>query len=223
MAAAALLGLWLSVAGCASIRVTDPARTATEQFLLSQAAEKAVGQLAFQTLRGRRVWVDIQYFAASEQAFVLGELRARLLLAGVQLVPEREQSDIVFEVRSGGVGIDRYDFLLGVPSLTLGAAGPSGAGATPTSPPLSTPELALLKNTYQKGVASVAYVAYWRETGEVVGSSGPYVGRTFRDDWWFFGWGPRTSGDIVTTEPEEPKVKDAPEPEPVPAGTAPPP
>lgn len=176
--------------GCASTRVTNPERTATEQFLLSKAAADAVGQLSFEALRGRDVYVDTLYFAASEQAFVLGELRARMLMGGIQLVERHEEAEVVLEVRSGGVGIDRNDFLLGIPAVPL----------TPVDAPFSTPELAFVKNTYQKGVASVAYIAYWRESGEVVASSGPFIGRTFRDDWWFFGVGPRTRGNIETTE-----------------------
>ncbi|MFG0294222.1 MAG: DUF6655 family protein [Phycisphaerales bacterium JB050] len=186
--------------GCtSSIRVTDPARTATEQFLLSQAAALAVSQLSIENLRGRRVFVDDQYFAAAESAFVLGELRHRLLMGGVQLMPERLTAQIILEVRSGGVGIDRSDYLLGLPSLVL-SAGDDGDN-TSVSTPVSTPELALLKNTNQVGVASVAFVAYWADTGEVVASSGPFIGRTTRDDWWIFGFGPRTVGNIPTTDP----------------------
>ncbi len=186
--------------GCtSSIRVTDPSRTATEQFLLSQAAALAVSQLSVENLRGRRVYVDDQYFAASESAFVLGELRNRLLMSGVQLMPERFTAQIILEVRSGGVGIDRSDYLLGLPALVL-SAGEDGDNAS-LSTPVSTPELALLKNTNQVGVASVAFVAYWSDTGEVVASSGPFIGRTTRDDWWVFGFGPRTVGNIPTTDP----------------------
>lgn len=192
--AAATLG------GCASTRVTDPARTATEQFLLSKAAAEAVNQLSFEALQGRRVYVDTKYFAAAEQAFVLGELRARLLLSGVQLMPEPQLAQVILEVRSGGVGIDRNDFLLGLPSLVLSR----DASVANADIPLSTPELAAVKNLEQRGVASVAYVAYWAETGEIVASSGPYVGRTLRDDWWFFGVGPRTVGDIPTAERGDP-------------------
>lgn len=185
----------LGQAGCATVRVTDPARTATEQFLLSGAASKAVNQLTFETLRGRKVYVDSTYFAASEEKFVLGELRASLLLGGIELVPEYEMADVILEVRSGGVGIDRYDFLLGLPSVLISADPNDGDGDI--SIPFVTPELALLKNIKQLGIASVAYVAYWRDSGEVVAKSGPFVGRSRREDWWFLGWGPRTVGDIA--------------------------
>jgi hypothetical protein len=183
--------------GCTStIRVTDPPRTATEQFLLSKAAAEAVEQLAVEGLAGRRVFVDDRYFAASESAFVLGELRVKLLMGGVELMPSRDAAQIVLEVRSGGVGIDRSDFLLGIPSLLIRAGEDDGVASTP----LATPELAFAKNTHQVGIASVAYVAYWRETGEVVASSGPYIGRTMREDWWLMGFGPRTIGNIPPTD-----------------------
>ncbi len=217
MLAACLMAVVMGTAGgCASARTTDPSRTATEQFLLSQAAGEAVAQLAFDQLRGRRVFVDSTFFAASEQQFVLGELRARLLLSGVELMPTRDEAEIVMEVRSGGVGIDRYDYLLGIPALQLSGVG-DGTGATGNIP-LVTPELAIIKRIEQRGVASVAFVAYWRDSGEVVSNSGPFIGRTLRDDFWFFGIGPRSVGDIPPieppeedrreSEPEEPKRKE---------------
>lgn len=183
--------------GCTStIRTTDPSRTASEQFLLSTAAQRAVEQLSVDGLRGRSVFIDVEYFAASEASFVIGELRAKLMLGGVQLVPTAERAQIVLEVRSEGVGIDRSDFLLGLPSLAFGAGGEE-IGRTP----LATPEFSIVKNINQRGIASVAYIAYWRDTGEVVAASGPFVGRTFREDWWIFGLGQRTVGDIPPTDP----------------------
>jgi len=179
----------LALGACSSIRTTDPARTATEQFLLSKAARDAVDGLSFENLAGRKVFVDSTFFAASDQAFVLGELRAKLLLASVRLVQERNDAEVILEVRSAGVGIDRYDSLVGIAPLPL-ISGVTGAT------PLTTPEVAITKNQDQRGVASVAYVAFWKETGDVVSSSGPTLGRSLRDDWWFFGFGPRTVGDI---------------------------
>lgn len=186
------------VGGCSSIRVTDPPRTATEQFLLSTSASEAVEQLKVESLQGRKVYIETEYFAASEEKFVLGELRAHLLIAGIQLVPSPDDAQVILEVRSGGVGIDREDFLLGVPSVVLSSSTDSDGGL---SVPYRTPEIAFLKNTQQMGFASVAFVAYWKESGEIVAVSGPYIGRSLRDDWWFFGFGPRSLGDIPTIEP----------------------
>lgn len=182
-------------AGCSTVRITDPSRTATEQFLLSGAAAEAVNRLNFDTLRGRTVYVEDGYFGASEKEFVIGLMRARMLLQGVRIAEVRENAEVVLEVRSGGVGIDRYGFLIGLPASVIPASVWTG-NEDGSSYPVATPELSLLKNVDQRALAGVAYVAYWRDTGEVVATSGPYVGRAFRDDWWYFGVGPNSNGDI---------------------------
>ncbi len=183
--------------GCATIRTTDPPRTATEQFLLSGAASRAIDQLSSESLRDRRVFIDTTYLGsaqtANEYAFLVGELRAKLLLSGIRLVPKREEAQVLLELRSGGLGIDRLEYLLGIPALYLPQSGT-------TSVPVATPELAIVKSTKQRGFASVAYVAYWADTGEVVAHSGPFIGRTVREDWWIFGTGPRTVGNIPPAE-----------------------
>jgi hypothetical protein len=186
---------------CATIRVTDPPRAATEQFLQSEAARRAIEQLSAEALRDRKTYIDTQYLISAayptpENLFLVAELRSRLLVGGVRLVDKREQAQVVLEVRSGGIGIDRYEYLLGIPSIYLNR----DVSGTGTQTPLATPELSLIKNTKQKGYASAAFVAYWADTGELVASSGPFVGRTLREDWWILGFGPRTVGNIPPAE-----------------------
>ena len=180
-------------AGCTNLRTTDPARTATEQFLMSEAVNRAIDQLSAVALRDKEVFVSDEFVNRYEDRFLMAELRARLLMSGVRLKDRREQAKIILEVRSGGVGIDRQDYLLGIPAFALSN---SGTGEIP----LVTPEIAIIKNLKQRGFASVAFVAYWAETGELVASSGPFIGRTLREDYWLFGTGPRTVGNIPTTE-----------------------
>ena len=192
----------VALRGCATIRVTDPPRSATEQFLMSEATRKAVEQLSAEALRDRAVYVDTSYLISSaypspENLFYVAELRNKLLLGGVRLMDKREKAQIVLEIRSPGFGIDRLEYLLGLPSVYLSGATEDVAGA---NAPLATPELAIVKSTKQYGFASAAFVAYWADTGELVASSGPFLGRTLREDWWILGFGPRTVGDIPPTE-----------------------
>ncbi len=194
-AAVAVLFAVMVLCGCATQRVTNPERTATEQFLLSEAVTEAVAPLSFDMLHGRRVYVEDRYFGAPEKAFVLGELRAKLLLSGVQVAPDVGAAEIILEVRSPGVGIDRYDSLIGIPAIGATAGTTSAATGVPTAGIL-TPEVAIVKEIKQVSFAGIAYVAYWADTGEVVASSGPSVGRAWRDDWWILGFGPRTLGTI---------------------------
>jgi len=197
-----LLAGWMLVfsGGCATIRVTDPPQTATEQFLMSVAAAKAIDQLATDTLRDRTVYLDSTYLTAATQpipihSYMLGELRAKLLTSGVRLVDRRDKAQIILEVRSQAASVDRLEYLLGLPAFYA----PGGTGVT-QGIAVNTPELALYKSTKQSGYASVAFVAYWASTGELVASSGPYVGRTLREDFFIFGYNARTVGNIPPTE-----------------------
>jgi hypothetical protein len=185
--------------------VTDPPRSATELFLLSGAASEAISQLSADALRDRQVYVETMYLSdarqtATELSFLVGDLRAKLLQSGVRLVDKREQAEVILEVRSGGVGVDRLEFLLGIPASYF--SGLFAAAAT-SGVPISTPELAILKTTRQNGFASVAFVAYVAKTGELIAASGPFIGRTNREDFWIFGTGPRTVGDIPPVQREK--------------------
>jgi hypothetical protein len=188
----------LAVQGCAASRVSDPARSATELFLLNGATSEAVAQLSADALRDRLVWVDVQYLTNAretpvELSFLIADLRAKLLQSGVRLVEKREEAEIILEVRSGGVSVDRLEFILGIPAASIPFVG---------DVPVTTPEFALLKSSRQNGFASIAFVAYVAKTGELIATSGPFVGRTKREDFWIFGTGPRTVGDIPPVERE---------------------
>ena len=189
----------LPLVSCATIRVTDPTRTATEEYLENVATAQAVDQLSTNVLRDRKVYIDSIYLGAAtqpsdEHQYLLGEVRSKLLLSGVRLRDRKDDAEIVLEVRSQGVSVDRVDFLLGLSSANIGGLFTSGVST-------ATPELSILKYTKQLGFSSVAYVAYWTDTGEVVASSGPFIGRTLRNDTWFFGYGPRTTGNIPPAQP----------------------
>jgi hypothetical protein len=189
--------------GCSTVRVTDPYETATQLFLESEATRQAVQQINVSFMRDRKVYVDTTYLSTIREnsevlsfkqtpqpyLFLVAELRARLLLGGARLVESRQEAEVIVEARTGGISVDHEEDLLGLASITI----PTEVVATV---PFTTPELAILKSTKQYGYASVAIVAYWRDTGEIVSSSGPFVGRTNREDYWILGMGPRTVGNI---------------------------
>jgi len=197
-------------AGCSTIRVTDPPRTADEQFLQSVAIREAIGQLSMSALRDRRVFISdefllayddrpigpVESLAEYERMFLMAELRDRMLIEGVELAATRETADIIVEVRSGAIGVNFSEFFLGFP----GVDAPVGEVAVgDVDAPVILPEVAIVRNIKQRGFASVSITAFWRDTGNLVASSGPFVGRTERTDFYFFGIGPRTTGDIPPT------------------------
>lgn len=216
LARIATWGLMLFLAGgCATIRVTNPARTADEEFLLTDSATKAVAQLSLDALRGRRVWVTSEYAFSTtqpyeqafltnevrvpqfENAFLIAELRARLLQLGARLPPSRSDADIILEVRTGALSINRVDFLLGLSSFFLPSTGSSSTSALSI---VSTQNLAIFQSIKQQGYASVAVVAYWKNTGELLALSGPFIGRTYRNDYFIFGYALPAVGNIPPTQ-----------------------
>ena len=211
-----LTAVFFLSSGCATVRVTDPPRTATEQFLISGSITDAVAALSMDGLRDQLVYLETAYLTGDpppssgtrnqiidrtrpnqDLSFLLGELRARMLKEGVRLTETREQATVIVEARTGGVGVDRYEFLLGLPSVAVsGSVGSDAFGSVP----LVTPEFAILKSTRQLAYSSVAFIAYRNKGGELVSQSGPFVGKRLRADYWILGTGPNTVGDIPPAE-----------------------
>ena len=194
------------VLGCAELRTTDPPRTATEQFLVNVASERAVEQMNLSALQDRLVYVSTEYVFGNpsvaeasstliaaeptpDQSYLLGEVRAKLLRDGARLSQKRDEAECIVEVRVQSLGIDRIDYIFGFPGIGLPDSDVSGV-------PVIIPEIALLENLKQKGYSAVAVVAYWRDTGSLITSTPMLIGRTSREDYWIFGVGPNTTGDI---------------------------
>jgi hypothetical protein len=204
----------LAICGCATIRVTDPAETADQLYLESEATRLAVQRISADSLRDRKVFVDTTFLSTLREntqdlsfrqvpqqfLFLVAELRAKLLLSGVRLVDKKEDAEIIVEARTGGISINREDYLFGLSSITVPTEGVA-------SIPFQTPQIALLQSTKQFGFASIAIVAYWRDTGEIVSSSGPFVGRTARKDYWIFGFALQPVGNIPPTQAPLPVTK----------------
>jgi hypothetical protein len=189
-----LILLLCPFAGCTFYRTTDPPITADQQFLISEATIRAVDQLSAVALRDRIVFVDSTYLTGPDHSFLIAEVRARLLVSGVRLTDNKPKAQVILELRSGGIGIDRQYYMVGLPSIALpGTGGPNGS-------PFATPEIAIVKNQKQRGYASVAFVAYLADSGELLASSGPFVGRSNREDYWLLFTGPRATGNVPTVE-----------------------
>lgn len=180
-----LLLLVASLGGCGTLTVSDPARTATEQLLISTACERAVAQ--FETdgvLEGKKVFLDFSRFTSYDKEFATSEIRNFFASKGAALVASQPDSELSVEVRAGALSINRRDWLFGMPSIMLPGA-------------LSLPALPLIRTIEQKGVGKLAFYVYETSTGRYVLGGGPYVGKARRKHWWLFGLGLGRSGDIA--------------------------
>lgn len=176
------------VVGCGTTKWSDTARTATEQLLLSTAVDRAIGNIDFSPLSNKFVYLDTQYLECTDSKYVVSTLRQHMLAEGCVLMPDAESADYVVEARSGAVGTDHHDVLIGIPAISV----PSGMTGMPTG----IPEIPFAKSTAQTGVAKIACFAYNRETGQAIWQSGVYPVVSTAKDSWFLGTGPFQRGTI---------------------------
>ncbi|HEV3343721.1 MAG TPA: DUF6655 family protein [Pirellulales bacterium] len=176
-------------AGCGTTRWSDTARTATEQLILSTAIDRAIDNIDFRPLTGRYVFLDQSYLDCVDKGYVISTLRQHMLSEGCVLTADAASADYVVEVRSGAIGTDHHDVLIGVPAISMPGAGVTGV-------PSAIPEIPFAKTTAQKGIAKIACFAYNRETGQAVWQSGVFPVVATAKDSWFLGTGPFQRGTI---------------------------
>lgn len=174
--------LILLLAGCSSVRETEPGRTAQEQLLFSTAAERAVDRLSLTVPAAGKVFVDPAYAEGTDSKYLLSLLRDRVLREGAYLTDDRAQADMVIEPRIGAMSVDRGKYLIGISTFDV---------PIPLTGDLSIPDIALYKRDRQQGVIKVALTSYDAKTGALGQSLGPVYGFSQKTDWsafFIFSW-----------------------------------
>lgn len=188
--------LLLSLAGCSTTRESEPARTATEQLLISTAVDRALDRMNLRIPEGTKIWVDAANFEGYDQKYAVGAIRDRLTREGGRLVADRGQADAVVEIRAGALSTDSDSLLIGIPSMDL---------PVPLAGQAKTPELALVKKNHDEGVAKIGITAYDAKTGvpESFTLEEPIYGFSNRTRWVvlsLFDW---NESDLLTPPPGE--------------------
>jgi hypothetical protein len=109
----------LAVGACTTVRETNPPRTATEELLISTAADRAADRLSPAIPNGTKVFVDATYLDGTDAKYATATMRDRLLKLGAHLVVDRKSADMVVELRAGSLSIDEHSFLIGIPSFAV--------------------------------------------------------------------------------------------------------
>lgn len=145
------------LSACATARETSPARTATEQLLVSHAAERAASQFSLALPKGARVFLDTTYFRGEGSEYAASAIREALISRGSTLAHTRDGSDVVVEIRLGALSIDNMQRIVGVPRLTL--------PISETFTMVTIPELSAYSRRDRTGVAEFSAFAYDTRTG----------------------------------------------------------
>jgi hypothetical protein len=144
------LPLWsICLAGCATMKESDTARTGVEQLLISSATDKALAKVDFRPVAGARVFLETKYLDCTDKNYIIVAMHQRIMATGATLVDKAEDSDVVVELTSGAVGTDRTEWFIGVPQIPL-----------PPPSPISIPRLSLFSRTRLIGTAKLSMVAY---------------------------------------------------------------
>jgi hypothetical protein len=121
-------------------------------------------------LRGKKVFLEEQYFRSYDQEYILGAIRELISTNGAYLVRTMDQADIIVEARCGGLGIDTRTNLFGIPGIPI---------PIPMVGTFATPEVALWKEVLHDSTGKFALLAYDNKTGGYVHSTGSLAGKAF--------------------------------------------
>lgn len=163
-----VLGVALLSTGCTIMRETQPKRTATEEMLISTAADRAASQVDVTPLRDKKVFVDASDYKGLDPEYTIAAVHEVLLKGGALLVGDKKSADAVVEMRNGAQSIDKREFLIGIPSFSMPIP-LTGTG-------LTVPELALYAHAQNIGVSKLAVTAYNLKSGAYIASSEPLYG-----------------------------------------------
>lgn len=189
-----LLAVAFVISACTSERRSAPSRTASEQMMISAAADRAAQNLSIAIPHGTPVFVDTTYFDGTDSKYAIGAIRDRLLRRGARLVNTRDAAEMVVEIRSGALSIDENALVVGIPQMEV---------PVPLAGSFAFPEIALFKRERRQGVAKFAATGYDAETGALISSSASDFGFSQQTQWnalFFLSW---TTDDVMPDEKTE--------------------
>jgi hypothetical protein len=155
-----VLACALIAASCTTEKTSNPARTATEELLISTAADRAAAQLALPIPKGAKVFIDATNFDGTDSKYAIGAIREAVLRRGAAMTDDKKTAQTIIEIRSGALSTDEKTFLIGIPSFNIPIPFASA--------PVAFPQIALYGTDDQKGVAKFAMFGYDAKTGALV-------------------------------------------------------
>lgn len=160
---------------------SDTARTGREQLLISNAVDQSLSKCDFTAFNGAKVFVEEKYLESIDKGYIVGSIRHRLMLNGASIVGKPEEADVVFEMRSGGIGTDNAESYVGIPEIVLPGM-------------VSLPEVRFWQKQKQSALAKIGVVAYDPKNHEILGAGGVSASMSNDTNFFFMGMGPYQSG-----------------------------
>ena len=132
----------------------------------------------FSIFNGQTVYSNTALFEGYDAKYALGTIRDQLAQSGALLVDSSDKARFILEPRSGGIGIDSHSEMVGLPNFTL---------PIPLAGALETPEVPLWKVDKADSTVKIAILAFDKESGKHVFSSGSMVGKSYNHQYKVLG------------------------------------
>ena len=182
------LGCLYVAAGCGTIRETLPDRAAKEQLVISSAADRAVDEMPEGPLGGVKIYVDTTNLEGTDKVYVVQTVRDYVLANDAALAGNAEEADVVLELASGALSLDKRNYLLGLPAIPLPIP---MAGET-----LQLPEIPLMKALFYRGKVKLQVSAIDTQSRAEAFEVPICRGKSLDSYWWVFFFGPFRYSDI---------------------------
>jgi hypothetical protein len=167
-----VLAACLFLTGCATAsRDTYPIRSATEEMLISEAAEDAARQIIITIPKGRRCYLDTTNFEGLDGRYAVSAVRQKLLEQGIALMETRLEADTIIEIRTGVLSIDSIGKSIMIPAIPIGQIIPQ------ITTPLSYNQWSRRRD---EGIAKISAFAYDKKTGTLLSVAESVIGRSHR-------------------------------------------
>lgn len=164
----------LVLSGCTVGRKTTTERTAVEQALLAQAAERAMDEIAVEGLVGQKFFIKDDHFEATDGKYVKAVVANKMIDSGMIAADTEEEADVLVYPAVANAAIDDKEVLLGSPPLPLAIP---GLGA------LELPKAAFFSLDSQFGRHRSALYGKYRENDRTAFIVEPVGSETYYKRW----------------------------------------
>lgn len=155
--------------GCATTKYTDTEtpRGATEQLLLSTAAERSATRIKVPDFHGVPLYLEVTGFTKDAE-FAKETVASELLARGAVIVTEAAKATYTVKILVQAFGTDQKEWFLGIPAMTA---------------IVPIPEIALFKRRRQTARSRLRYTVIDTRTGRIVGQAQEAEGKTTSIRW----------------------------------------
>lgn len=177
----------LLLSGCSTITSQIHGRTATEQYLVTEAVNRAVNTVRWKTLRGQRIKIDLVGVQQDEYPFIRTAIERELSRYHCRFVESATQANVEMTVLVRSVGTDIWVSNFGIPLVvTAHPDVPSSIGG-----------ISLYNSNLQEGYCRLEFLGRDPRSKELLWQIPAVNGDSYFKTTTFLGlFGPYKSSDI---------------------------